>query len=136
MRKCICIIMITLLLSGCTHSDTQMDVYHSMSTAYNSGYTERITVCLNDEYKDVSQHDYIDIAEDIIQRYVNNECQSTLFSFDEQGYHYELDVSVKRNKEDDNHIFSFSYHIRDTEKDDITCDIVHDKEKYIIEITD
>lgn len=132
MRKHIAIIILTMCLSGCGKSDAQMDVYNSMSQSWNNGYTEHIIVCLNDEYNEINRDDYTEIAEDIIQRYEDNSFKSTLFSFDDKSYPYSLDVSVKRNKEDDSDIFSFSYHIKDTGNESYDCDMVNDKEMYVI----
>ncbi|MBM6668782.1 hypothetical protein H6A64_13295 [Lacrimispora saccharolytica] len=125
--------IILLCLSGCSSSPSssnEMDVYNSRTIAFENGYIEDLTIIVNKKHIT----DYEECAKEIIKKYINNEYQSMIFSFD-FGYPAELNATVflSENDIDNSHpIFEMTY---SQEFNTYEYNIKDNPEKFHIEIT-
>lgn len=124
--------LVVVLLSGCSspHSTNEMDVYNSRITSFDNGYIEDLTIIVNKE----CISDYEECAKKIIQKYINNDYDSMIFSFD-YGYPSELNATVFLSENDINNsnpAFEMTYY---QESNTYEYNIKNNPEKFHLEIT-
>lgn len=116
-KKIIAVVVGLTILVICTcylQFGRDMDVVNSFSLNTSNYREENINVVLN---KLIVTESKEDIAESIIQHVLDNGFHTIKFSFD-GGYPHKLKVSVYKSKKDleqDNMVFSFSYEQLDGE---------------------
>mgnify|MGYP005770484467 CR=1 FL=1 len=100
MKRKILLLFLTIFifyLCGCGEKHTgEMDAVSSFTQMSENCYEEKITIIAN--MKDILDRE--EFAYSVIEKYLANDFQSILFSFDELGYPYCLDATVYLTKED------------------------------------
>lgn len=74
----------------------EIEVVSSRSSHHSAGYTQHITVIIND----FSEINIDDLADEISQKYIDNNLDGIRFSFDTNGYPEELNVLIYKSKTD------------------------------------
>lgn len=85
--------LLAACLCGCGKGQKEeIDVFNSFVTETSDSYEEHIGVVADTEA--MRQSDYEQVALDIIEKYLANDFDSVLFSFDVRGYPYRLTATV------------------------------------------
>lgn len=95
MRKTLGRLILILILSP-IFSNKNMEVVSSNSSHYSDGYSQDITIILNDSFKRKTD----DLADEIIGKYIDNNLDGIKFSFDKSDYADEVSVVIYKNKID------------------------------------
>jgi hypothetical protein len=134
MKKLLPIILtIIILMCGCGQVQNKMDVINTVSTTYQNGSIQYITVIANQ--KEINDCEVF--AQEIIQHCIANDFSSLHFSYDESGYPSEIIAEVylsKKAEEKGNVRFLMSY--RPTCENIFAYNIKDDFEIYKISITE
>lgn len=126
-RKFVAIMMLSVcLLCACGKKEYtgEIDVTGSTTLSFSNCYTEDITVRVDRE----EVTDYEACACEIIEHCIANDFKSTMFSYDEMGYPYEINATVYLT-DDEEAIFKMTY-----TADSFDCNIKDNPEEYTLEI--
>lgn len=132
-RLGISILLLCIMLYGCSKEHTEMDVISSHNATADNWYELDITVVVD---KDAAS-DKDACSKEIIQHILDNDFHSIRFSFDKNGYPNEVTVDVftsEKNIQTDRKAYCFEYVTEfNTKNPDIQNNIRDNPEEFKIQ---